>query len=385
MKVVTIPINSVRARFMNRKLAFIEKLSEYFDVYVLDVKEPWRTEVAPPMKAKYLEHIRFFENYKFSINNALWNETINSPYNLLLLRKILKNADLIINFDNIIWNQKLIKVLSKKRVPMVFDISDYTPAFAKDPAFRSVITPLIEVIMKQSFNVSIKESSFITTASKGLADYARELRRDDKVTIIPNGTDINVFKPLKDILSDGVVRLGFVGAMRWWVGLEKVIMALPLLVRKINCKLILLGGGSERSKYERLAEKLGVKEHIEFYKPVQYEKVPLFINKMDVCLLFFKKIYLTHTASPLKLFDYLACKRPVLSARLHEVKRLFGNLVYYADSTKEIIEKILEIVDDPSDAKERAEKCYRIVRERHDWKKLSEKFLNIIKGLAQGI
>ena len=78
-----------------------------------------------------------------------------------------------------------------------------------------------------------------------------------------------------------------------------------------------------RNELSRLALELGVADSFIFTGVVHYDRVPLYINASDLCVAPFivarnAKIGL----SPLKLYEYMACGKPVVAAAIGGVTDL---------------------------------------------------------------
>jgi glycosyltransferase involved in cell wall biosynthesis len=93
--------------------------------------------------------------------------------------------------------------------------------------------------------------------------------------------------------------LGFVGFMRDWHGLDRVIAALPT---QPDLVLVVVGDGPVRAALATQAAALGVAERVRFVGLVPHEEVPAWVGRFDIAL----QPRVTPYASPLKIFDYMA-------------------------------------------------------------------------------
>jgi glycosyltransferase involved in cell wall biosynthesis len=394
-RILALPISTITSRFINRKLIFLNKLSKIYDVYVLDVKEPWSSQIRGEVQGflvdkELFSKINFFHNYKINIPNLFLNEVVNFPSNFYNVAKICGDKDirLIIDFDQLLYGWPISKILQKfcgthPMTPYLFDISDYLPSFVKDLAVPFKFRRVLEGTVKVLGDSTIKTSSCITTASNCLADYIKMIRGDQSVSVISNGVDTSFFTPQKKIFDDEKVRVGYVGAFRWWTGLDEVIKACSTVVKKIDCEFFFVGGGPEYSYYSRLAESLGVKKYIHFTGMIEHSRIPEILNNLDICLLPFKKNILTDTSSPIKLFEYIATGRPVISTELDEPKRIFSNYIHYANTSEEIAQKIIELASNPSLSKSLATKAREIVLSNFDWNQIANKFFELSKNIIE--
>jgi glycosyltransferase involved in cell wall biosynthesis len=122
--------------------------------------------------------------------------------------------------------------------------------------------------------------------------------------------------------------------------------------------------------------------------PRPYARVPHYLKGMDVCLVPFRNNAVSQAASPLKLYEYLAAGRAVVSAPLPDLAFL-GSVVRSARNRDEFliaIEEVLPLAHDPTEQKRRLE-----VAAQHSWQQRAqvalgwiEKALTASKSPAQG-
>lgn len=124
----------------------------------------------------------------------------------------------------------------------------------------------------------------------------------EQITVIPNGIDRATFPPAPyRAQPESPVTIGFVGFVRDWHGLDKVITGLAEPANSaIN--LIVAGDGPVRPTLERQAESLGVGPLVQFLGTQQRTDIPKLLRRFDIALQPQAVLY----ASPLKLFEYMA-------------------------------------------------------------------------------
>ncbi len=117
--------------------------------------------------------------------------------------------------------------------------------------------------------------------------YGRSL--EEKIVVIPNSVDLERFNPAlkresRDVsrrklnLKDSDYVLGFASSNFKLKGLDYVIKALPKLPSNV---VLIVAGGRNPKKYERLAEKVGVRDRVVFLGKVS--QMELFYSALD-CL-----------------------------------------------------------------------------------------------------
>src|SRR5262249_24956872 len=103
--------------------------------------------------------------------------------------------------------------------------------------------------------------------------------------IIPNGIDLSHFNegslPLPE-LKDGMLNILFVGRMEKRKGLAYLLRAFPLVKREMpNTRLVIVGEGRLRERYERFVRKAGIEDVI-FTGYVDNTELPRYYQSADV-------------------------------------------------------------------------------------------------------
>jgi glycosyltransferase involved in cell wall biosynthesis len=134
----------------------------------------------------------------------------------------------------------------------------------------------------------------------------------ERITVIPNGIHIEDFPAPAEAppaSPDAAVRLGFVGFVRDWHGLDRVVRLIAAPQDGPPLELVVVGDGPARPGLERLATELGVADRIRFTGLAAREAVPGLIAGFDIALQPASVDY----ASPLKVFEYMAAGRAILA------------------------------------------------------------------------
>jgi glycosyltransferase involved in cell wall biosynthesis len=132
----------------------------------------------------------------------------------------------------------------------------------------------------------------------------------DRVIVIPNGVDLDRF-PIDTSAqqTETALTIGFIGFVRDWHGLNDVIAGLSEEPYKDTIQLLIAGDGPARLSLERQATELGVKSQVQFLGLQQREGIARLIQSFDIAIQPQSVTY----ASPLKLFEYMACARAIVA------------------------------------------------------------------------
>src|SRR2546426_577277 len=111
-----------------------------------------------------------------------------------------------------------------------------------------------------------------------------------RVFVVPNGVNIELFRPMEKIacrrtLGLGVQPhiLGFVGNLVPWQGVDVLIRTAGELRRRGRpTHILIVGDGPDRRRLETLSVNEGLSGSVSFIGPVPYSMVPLHIGAFDV-------------------------------------------------------------------------------------------------------
>jgi glycosyltransferase involved in cell wall biosynthesis len=208
---------------------------------------------------------------------------------------------------------------------------------------------------------------------------------NDKCEVIPNGVDTNLFRNYGDIKEELGLEcfiIGYVGVLREWVDLEPVFMALKDLGEEIN--MVVVGKEGQFQENVDLAKRYGVSDRVTFTGMVPYSQVPKYISAMDVCVIPFRSNAISESALPLKLFEYMACEKPVISSKIPGIKRVAEDKVMYASTRDEYREKILKLYRDEDLRSKMGEEGRRLVEEIYDWETIVGRMEKILIETTAG-
>ena len=178
-------------------------------------------------------------------------------------------------------------------------------------------------VMKGLNGYALRRAKYILVLSQELKDMlmrAFELM-NDQLVVVPNTVEIfsveskrvNEMRRVVGLENEKI--LIFVGVTKER-GVELLIKALPrILSEEPDAMLLLVSHGGSHIGLKRLAESLGVEEHVRFIGPVRHSLVPVLISMATITIGPLLSFYFTRGAVPRKVLEYMACGRPVVSSR----------------------------------------------------------------------
>ena len=143
-----------------------------------------------------------------------------------------------------------------------------------------------------------------------------------KITVVPNGVDLDRFPSDTGAQRMGAaVTVGFIGFIRDWHGLDDVIAGLGEEPHKETIRLVIAGDGPARPSLEDQAIRLGVAGQISFLGLQQRQNISELIQSFDIAIQPQSVAY----ASPLKLFEYMACARAIIAPDQPNIREILDH------------------------------------------------------------
>ncbi|RLI52805.1 MAG: hypothetical protein DRO87_12605 [Candidatus Thorarchaeota archaeon] len=265
-------------------------------------------------------------------------------------------------------------------VKSIFDYCDYLPAFSRYAGVWSFLQRLLRATGELLTVFNLRASQGVVVIGKRLLYHAS--RFNPIVLEVPNGVDPSRFEKAGRWRPSPNPVLGYVGILEFFVDLESAMRALRLLE---GCRLVIVGDGRERPRLESVTRLVGVEQRVEMAGRVPYDQVQRWISSMDICLLPFERSELTESALPLKIHEYAASCRPIISSSLFEVRRMYGDLLLYAEGADQIVAAVNHIVENPKETLKRIRRSFIRSTRTYSWSALAPMYQRAFQRvLSQG-
>ena len=208
-------------------------------------------------------------------------------------------------------------------------------------------------------NETIRKSNLIIVTAQALYDSRKELAK--AIYLVPNAADIEHFrkaafentKIATDIEKIRKPIIGFLGSISYWIDIDLIQY---IAISKPEWSVVLIGPiRTDVSKIRSLSNVylLGRKD---------YEQVPNYVKAFDVCINPYVMDDVAEGCSPLKLYEYLATGKPIVSVDMPEARK-FEGLVRIARTREEVVFEIEAALKENGElAKKRMKES-----EKHSW------------------
>ena len=303
----------------------------------------------------------------------------------MLLQGInLSSVDIHLAYNSLIISNRIANALKKRGICTVYDLADDIPEMvATNPQIPKVLWPVAGIYSRRMLEKNLKLSSHVTISAKefltnmGIKRYAH--------TYIPNGVNLEMFKPARDgrkVKDRQDIVVGYLGALREWVDLRPMLLGIKAS-EDHKIKVLVVGGEEDLPRYKGFVSENKMGDIVTFTGNVPYKEVPSYIHQMDICTMPFRKNRVTDGTCPLKLLEYLACEKPAICSRLNETRTILGDMVLYADTPEEWKKQIQRLAEDPGLRQKMGKEARAYIQKNFEWKRLCQKMEDVLKKYSR--
>jgi glycosyltransferase involved in cell wall biosynthesis len=326
----------------------IGHLAQNNDITVLCSDVWWEDDIHDSYLDAILDHVELQYMSSRKVNSIIQEVLFCAGFRAFDHDHHVREYDLQLNFDSLIAGYYVAK---KATIPTIFDLyDDYVTWIKVSPQVPALLKPFGGVIGRLMLDKSIQSSARVTYTTESLRESYN--LPEKKARCIPNGVDTDLFSPRDprklraDLgLSDAFV-VGYAGGLKSFVNLEPAFKALRSLQSVMEVKMLVVGAEGDFKGNVALAAKYGLADRVVFTGFVPRLDLPGLMSAMDVCLVAKIVLPVTDHMLPLKLLEYMACEKPVISTPLRGVIDTVADRVLYADDDATLKQHILELSSD---------------------------------------
>lgn len=251
----------------------------------------------------YIDNIR--KDYIIRINDNLYEVGMNYRININELKRPI-----------ILWcshPQNVTRINEIYHDYIIFDIiDDYSHEFKRWKVYSKDM---------------LRAANMVFTTSDRL--YNKFSEECHKIYKIKNGLDVDNFsldkRSIPADLPKGKKIVGYIGAVASWIDWN--------LIEYISCSdynIVFVG-----PKIGNINLNLS-RNNIYFLGEKKYSELPFYTNNFNCCIIPFKINEMTNSCNPIKLYEYLALGKPVVSTAINELSKL-RKLCYISKNNTEFI------------------------------------------------
>ena len=222
--------------------------------------------------------------------------------------------------------------------------------------------------------------NIICVSQPSKEDVISEFKVDEKkITVIPNGIDIGIFKPssIKKSLSFRIVTTA--SADIPLKGLRHLILALPRVIRQFPLtSLTVIGKSPEKSNLNKLIDDLDLEDKITFRSGISEKEIVKTYHDSDIAV-----IPSLYEGFGFGAGEAMACGVPLISTDSGGLKQVIGDaaLKIKPGSVNEIEDGILKLFSEEKIRQDLAKKGRERMEEFFDWKIAALAYIEVFKKI----
>lgn len=278
-----------------------------------------------------------------------------------------------------------------KRIPFVFEVRDLWPAIFIDLGVlrNRLLIWILETLemflyRRSAAVVTVTESFRRILLDRGLAP--------DKVHTITNGVDLADFSPgeapdalRRELGLGGRFVVLYIGAHGISHALEAILRAARALEGPEGPLFLFVGEGAEKPALVQRAKEWGL-GNVRFLDGQPRERVLDFYRLADLALVPLRDVPLFDTFIPSKMFEIMACAKPIVASVRGEAAEILAAsgaaAVVAPEDSERIAAVVAELRADPERRRRMGEAGLDFVRKNYQRRLLAEKYAALLESVA---
>jgi glycosyltransferase involved in cell wall biosynthesis len=319
------------------------------------------------LKIPVLDYVSMFFTYKREIN-----------------RQIQEFKPDIILGDGVLTPYLAFTLARKNKIKTVY--------YCIDRDYKLIPFKFIQSFGKMMESKNMKTADLVLSINEGLREYTVRMGANpDRTLVIRAGIDTKRYDPKMDgeeirkkygIEKEDNV-LFFMGWLYDFSGLKEVAIELSKLDDG-NIKLLIVGDGDALNELQMIREQYGLHDKVIMTGRQPFEDIPKFIASADICILPAYNNEIMKDIVPIKMYEYMAMGKQVITTELPGIMKEFGNDngVIYVDKPEDVLKKAIELIENET-LKEQGLKARRFV-EKNSWDNITDEFEGVLEEVIRG-
>jgi len=307
-----------------------------------------------------------------------------------------KNIDLIHGCSNERFSKYGEKVAHKRGLPFIYEVRGFWEDSLVINGILKKFGYNYMKIRKKETNLMKKADLIITLGKMMEKEIISRGISKDKIKIVPNAVDTNVFKPIlpnkRLILKfkiQGKRVIAYIGSIRKIEGIEVLIKSIKFIKEEYdNIILLLIGSISKEYKRElsKLISSLKLSDYIYFTGKVNPNEIINYYSITEIIIIPRIKSRVNALVTPLKQLEAMAMQKVVITSDLpalreHIKPRVSGD-VFKAEDYVDLAKKIKHYLSNPELMIKLGIKARDFVKKKYDWEIVIEKYNSIYKKIS---
>ena len=241
------------------------------------------------------------------------------------------------------------------------------------------------VLAQRSLPINIAQKTYLYTIGSWCLNNATKVicltKRDayevmkyfriqKRISVIPNGVDIDTFKPSSE---EDVNLIGWIGRFVPEKGLDYLLEAFRIVSKlEPDIRLVLIGDGPLRPRIVKLANKYGLNNKIIITCEIPHEKISDILSRVSLFILPSIK-----EGMPVTLLEIMASGKPVVGSKISGIMDVINNgqngLLVPSKNPQAIADAILLLLNDKSLRRRLGRNARQLMVEKYSWNSITNK------------
>lgn len=256
-------------------------------------------------------------------------------------------------------------------------IDDLSPALSGTEELPVNIKKKYDYVMKNIDNI------YVVVTAEAIKQDVISKRGEENLVLACNGVDYKFYKEIDEefefdedfnkVLEENKPIIGYYGALATWFDYELV---KKLADERKEYNIVFFG-----IKYDDSYDKSDLKNYknIHFLGSRNYSVLKNYAKKFSVCTIPFVINSITEATSPVKLFEYMALEKPIVTTDMNECRKYKSVMIAHNEQEyMELIDKAVLMDKD----REENQNYFKLLNDEaleNDWSKKTEAIINLIK------
>lgn len=268
-------------------------------------------------------------------------------------------------------------LINRKKVPFIL-------TYHNDISKNGNIGSSISCVYNLSFGrFLLKNSDIIIATTLNYANKSERLKHfKSKIRIVPNGTNLNKFKPTVDNVQvrrkynlplDSTIVL-FIGALEEYKGINYLMSAFSKVLKFYdNCYLLIGGSGKQLGNLSSLSESLKIQKNVIFSGFIHEDELPYYYSASDIFVL--PSISEKEGFGIVQL-EAMSSGKPVICSDLAGVNEVdtdnVASIKFQPKDDESLANAILMLIRDREMARKLGQNGRNLIEQKYSWRRVAE-------------
>jgi glycosyltransferase involved in cell wall biosynthesis len=271
----------------------------------------------------------------------------------------------------------------------VFDHHDLEPELYLSR--YNIETSFIYKVLLLEEKLCLKSANMViaTNDSYKEIEIKRGNLKPEKIFVVRNGPDLQIFRPVdgdRELKNMGKKILVYIGVMGPQDGVDHLLRSLGEIVYSMgrtDLYCVIVGRGDAVEDLKVLRDELQLQDYVRFTGRIPIEDLMRYLTTADICLDPNPSNPLNDSSTWIKVMEYMALAKPIVSFDLKETRYSAQEAAIYVppNDEKEYAKAIVKLMDDPHKRTKMGAFGQKRIKEELAWQHVSKNLLLAYESL----